>query len=797
MSGMHTRSGRDVDHTARLRKIVQRAQIEKLEGQLQETMNDQEQIFGDPWVILGHGSKVGEFRVSTTSSNPQPQDTRPKRKKKSRPPITIEDPFASSQHDIPFASQIDPIPVAPIPVAPIPLKSSVAERSKSEVEMMLGVYRSMSYRQTNPQLVEGQRRVRRSRLKSTSRRRPRRQSTTSSTSEPSSSSGDDEPSVLLPKLDCSNFQIDTVTIGQTSSRYTSAHTNTNTHTPSQSLVSVVFSKTVAVSGVGFFADAYDLFVIDLVMAILVVVSVRDGPRQLAKSDQSLIAAATLAGAVCGQIGFGASSDYIGRRVLFITTAALVVIGGLSSSLVQWTTDNSAFSLSKQLAVCRFLLGVGIGGEYPLAATVTSESYSGDVSRRSQAVAAVFSMQGLGMLASCVIVLSCLKMNISLEVCWRLALGIGAVPSLIAFFWRYRLSESRAFEASHEVSGYRYIDSESPDESIQSHNTTGNNTSNTTGNNTSNTTGDNTTGDNTGCKTKENSSSNAGSATGNTTRYTSDSFPGNTTGNNTGNATGKFCHKERSSRGSVFEMESRMVLPVVSSRELWKKSTLSQHVENTCRTVYRYKQTLLGTALCWFLIDVTLYGTGSFKSVISEQVDEGNSLLEFSGREQIIRDAAFGCKVALMALPGYILSVLFIGATGKRPLQLAGFIIVAFAFIALGIGMMVGVRHKAMEVSLFGLTFLFANFGPNVTTFILPSEIYPTCVRATCHGLSAAAGKAGGAVGAAVFPLLERWLGLPVVMIGCGLVAASGAVVTFLLTPSETDLTQNGNNTTTS
>lgn len=49
--------------------------------------------------------------------------------------------------------------------------------------------------------------------------------------------------------------------------------------------------------------------------------------------------------------------------------------------------------------------------------------------------------------------------------------------------------------------------------------------------------------------------------------------------------------------------------------------------------------------------------------------------------------------------------------------------------------------------LYGLTFFFANFGPNSTTFVLPAELFPTRVRSTCHALSAAAGKAGAIVGA--------------------------------------------------
>lgn len=49
--------------------------------------------------------------------------------------------------------------------------------------------------------------------------------------------------------------------------------------------------------------------------------------------------------------------------------------------------------------------------------------------------------------------------------------------------------------------------------------------------------------------------------------------------------------------------------------------------------------------------------------------------------------------------------------------------------------------------LYALTFFFANFGPNSTTFVLPAELFPTRVRSTCHAISAASGKAGAIVAA--------------------------------------------------
>lgn len=104
----------------------------------------------------------------------------------------------------------------------------------------------------------------------------------------------------------------------------------------------------------------------------------------------------------------------------------------------------------------------------------------------------------------------------------------------------------------------------------------------------------------------------------------------------------------------------------------------------------------------------------------------------------------------------------------------------------------------------------SNFGPNATTFVIPGEIYPPEVKATCHGLSAASGKlgewlnvfmsesmagsmnrrvgptltytvvhyAGAAAGAYMFPLLlnmfpHSTLGLRLCFFTCALVALVG------------------------
>lgn len=99
------------------------------------------------------------------------------------------------------------------------------------------------------------------------------------------------------------------------------------------------------------------------------------------------------------LGFGATADIIGRRKVFICTCTLVIVGAFLSSTVQNTSGT--FGIYSQLCLWRFILGVGVGGEYPLSASITAESSHGDSIARNLAM--VFTCQGLGTLI-CALVL---------------------------------------------------------------------------------------------------------------------------------------------------------------------------------------------------------------------------------------------------------------------------------------------------------------------------------------------------------------------------------------------------------
>jgi hypothetical protein len=64
----------------------------------------------------------------------------------------------------------------------------------------------------------------------------------------------------------------------------------------------------------------------------------------------------------------------------------------------------------------------------------------------------------------------------------------------------------------------------------------------------------------------------------------------------------------------------------------------------------------------------------------------------------------------------------------------------------------------VPIMLCALALLLSNLGPNTTTFVLPSESFPTLARATAHGVCSASGKLGAVAGSVIFPLLLKQQG---------------------------------------
>ena len=412
-----------------------------------------------------------------------------------------------------------------------------------------------------------------------------------------------------------------------------------------------YGKFAVKLGTGFFADAYDLFVIDIVVLILKDLDKLEGANLgLDSTRVALISLSTSLGAVIGMLLFGLLGDSIGRRAASMMTAAMVCVGSLCSGLV---FRNDTFDLAWQLILVRFLLGIGIGGEYPLSATLAREHCPSEEDR-SRVVAAVFSMQGVGMLSSMLLTLLFIQVA-SAETTWRALLMFGVLPSGAALIIRFNMGETHAYEVAH------------------------------------------------------------------------------------------------SSSAPARSMGSRFKDAVT---ELWG-----------------FRSILVVTAGTWFLLDVTFYGTGQFKHDVFDALYAG----PWTDTAEHARAASlFGLYVSLMGIPGYWLAAYLIDAhISKRDLQLAGFCMLTCVYIVLA-AVGVSSSYAVLGLLLFGLSFFVSNLGPNTTTFVMPSQLFPESVRSTAHGASAACGKLGAVVGSEMFATLP----LSTTLWICVGVAALGSIVSY-------------------
>ena len=91
--------------------------------------------------------------------------------------------------------------------------------------------------------------------------------------------------------------------------------------------------------------------------------------QLPTNVSTAIKAATSGGAVLGQVGFGWLADVIGRRKMYGVELAIIIFATLAQSLA---APSSAVTMTGLMVFWRVIMGIGIGGDYPLSAVITSE-----------------------------------------------------------------------------------------------------------------------------------------------------------------------------------------------------------------------------------------------------------------------------------------------------------------------------------------------------------------------------------------------------------------------------------------
>jgi len=418
------------------------------------------------------------------------------------------------------------------------------------------------------------------------------------------------------------------------------------------------SRSVVVAGMGFFTDAYDLFIIGTASVLI------KGEFHLTSSQVGLINSITLISAFVGAFVFGRLADVLGRKRTYGLEAALMAIGALASAFapdLAW------------LLVFRFVLGIGVGGDYPMSAVLMSE-YS-NRKDRGRLVGMVFAMQALGTVTGYIAALALLETPLSHDYVWRIILALGAVPAAAVIYFRRRMPESPRYTAQVE-----------------------------------------------GDEAK---------AAKDITRYSEGAIVASGSGNT------------RKNRLSLWQFLSNK----------------------------KYLLYLLGTAGTWFVFDYAYYGNSVSAPLIL------TSVLGKSGAKALPEALALQLIIfSVAAVPGYYLAVFFMDRIGHKRLQLIGFLFMGLAFLLIGV-----VPNVTAEVVpfilLFGISYFFAEFGPNTTTFVLAGELYPTSARSTGHGISAGVAKAGAFIGVFLFPIIKANAGVS----GALEISAVFALVGLLLT----------------
>ncbi|KAF1799703.1 phosphate:H+ symporter [Mucor lusitanicus] len=202
-----------------------------------------------------------------------------------------------------------------------------------------------------------------------------------------------------------------------------------------------------VSGIGFFTDAYDIFAINLVSTMIGFVYFSANNNKTPYNVDTAIKVSCSVGTVVGQLAFGYLADRVGRKRMYGVELMIIIIGTVGQALAG---NGPAASFWGVITFWRIIVGIGIGGDYPLSSVITSEFAT--TKRRGAMMAAVFAMQGIGQLSAGLVGLICTAAFQSaikadptkLDFVWRLVIGLGAVPGVCALYYRLTIPETPRF-----------------------------------------------------------------------------------------------------------------------------------------------------------------------------------------------------------------------------------------------------------------------------------------------------------------------------------------------------------------
>ena len=178
-------------------------------------------------------------------------------------------------------------------------------------------------------------------------------------------------------------------------------------------------KLLAITGLGWLFDAMDTGLISFVLPIL------SKEWGLHPEQMGWIGSVGFIGMALGAVISGTIADRVGRKLVFSLTVILYSLATGACAL-SWNYES--------LMLFRFLVGFGLGGELPVAATLMTE-YA-PTKLRGRFIVLLESFWGLGWLAA-----ACIAYLLIPQYGWQVAFFIGALPALYVFMIRLHMPES--------------------------------------------------------------------------------------------------------------------------------------------------------------------------------------------------------------------------------------------------------------------------------------------------------------------------------------------------------------------
>ncbi|PHM52778.1 MFS transporter [Xenorhabdus sp. KK7.4] len=178
-------------------------------------------------------------------------------------------------------------------------------------------------------------------------------------------------------------------------------------------------RLLTIAGLGWMFDALDVGLLSFLLAAL------KQDWGLSSEQLGWIGSINSIGMAVGAFVFGVMADKTGRKSAFIVTLLLFSVG---SGLTALVTTLAA------LLVLRFIIGMGLGGELPVASTLVSESV--EPHERGRLVVILESFWAFGWLAAALIAYFVIP-----SYGWRVAMLLSALPAFYAIYLRLHLPDS--------------------------------------------------------------------------------------------------------------------------------------------------------------------------------------------------------------------------------------------------------------------------------------------------------------------------------------------------------------------